>query len=259
MTARYSDIDLNGFQGWLAEQGADILEPTNEYEKLRYRFGKSGIALVYWKPSKRIYSMVGPAAAHYRRWQAGESIGEPFIKTPTPTPSARPQIKVYTDASIYSQTQTGSWGAVLMMPDKSEHEFSGPLIGNVDSSTAAEMMAVTNAVHRGIALKHIARGSALMVICDNVAVIGYLKAPAKKRKSKSPLAMKALAHLADLIKRFDLRVTGHWVKGHQPLTSKCPHAPFNRRCDKLAKGHSKALHNQRQRIEQENADAGPVS
>ena len=150
MTARYSDIDLNGFQGWLAEQGADILEPTNEYEKLRYRFGKSGIALVYWKPSKRIYSMVGPAAAHYRRWQAGESIGEPFIKTPTPTPSARPQIKVYTDASIYSQTQTGSWGAVLMMPDKSEHEFSGPLIGNVDSSTAAEMMAVTNAVHRGV-------------------------------------------------------------------------------------------------------------
>ena len=49
--------EIDKFRGWLVAQGAEILQPTNEFEVLRFR-ARKGTGVIY--TSKRGYSVSGP-------------------------------------------------------------------------------------------------------------------------------------------------------------------------------------------------------
>jgi ribonuclease HI len=238
-------FDANRYLAWLRDQGAIILPPTNEYEAARYRIGRGKIVLIYSKPSKGTWTLTGDAIEHHRAYAAGQLL--PTIEV---IPHDQPVIGdliLYTDASQYHASKAGAWAAILVEPDGSEREISGPLIGDVTSSSAAEMMAVANALHRFLKVKAIRPGATIRVICDNSTVVAYIGRGSPRVKSKSPDLKRALRYILDLAKKYQIRLRTEWVKGHQRLDSKDPRAPFNRRCDKLASAHSKRLNAERTR------------
>lgn len=224
------DWDGDAFKAWLRQNGAEVIAPTNEYEAVRYRWqGKTSIA--YFRPSKRRVTLTGYCGEHYLKlFRAG--LPFPTAELPAETPPAAGELILYTDASNYHQTRAGAWAAILVLPGGVEVEASGELRGDVTSSSAAEAMAVANALHRFIAQGHIARGSTVRVICDNAAVVRYVGI-GKVKKSKSEGVKDAITYVGKLRDRYGLVMRSEWVRGHQRQDSVDPRAAYNWRCDKL--------------------------
>jgi 5-methylcytosine-specific restriction endonuclease McrA len=62
ITGREADAVAEKFKRWLNERGAEVLEPTNQYEVVRFKTGK-GIGILYKKGGPNQYcSMVGECA-----------------------------------------------------------------------------------------------------------------------------------------------------------------------------------------------------
>lgn len=244
MRQSISTFDAVAFKAWLRDQGAVILDPKNEYEACRYRFGRSKVNLIYSQPSKRRWTLCGPSIEHHRAYMAGEPI--PTMEAVEGAKLISSDFDLYSDASHYHLSRAGAWAAILLAPaDRIGEEACGALRGDVTSSAAAEMMAVANALHHFLKARSIPIGATIRVICDNTTVVSYIGRGGMRIKSKSPDLKLALAHIIDLAKRYRLKLIAEWVRGHQRLDSKDPRAIFNRRCDKLASGHAKALDQER--------------
>jgi ribonuclease HI len=213
-------VKVEEFRAAITAAGAELLAPTNEWEVLRYRLeGKVGI---FYRNAKGRVSLSGSAGQHYANWKAGREItisaNEAKRARRTALMDASPQL--YTDASAYDKTKSGAWAAILVMPDGAEHEAHGPLRGEVGSSTAAEAMAIANALHTFIKAGHIAPGSALRIVCDNIAVVGYL-AHSRTPKAKTP--REAVTVIRQLQTKKRLRLAAEWIKGHQPGRRRSAH------------------------------------
>lgn len=230
----------------LEEAKALFLDPTNEWEVIRYRLlGQIGIVYRNAKGRVKLNSVAG---GHYHGLLEGKPIGG---SKPVPASFGKP-LTLYTDASAYVGTGAGAWGAILVDATGQEHEASGPLKGEITSSTAAEARAVANALH------HFMRAGLIQgdvrIICDNEAVVSKLRTGLAKTKSEQ--VREALTHIRKL-SRGRFNVFADWIKAHQPLAAATgdPRVAFNRRCDTLAKAHSKALHEARQKAAKEERKA----
>ena len=244
---------LDDLTAALTEAGAEFLDPTNEWEVLRYRLnGKTGIV---YRNAKGKATPCGGAGTHYHNLLAGRPVdmaASDAKKIGRAVSEHRRTLTLYTDASNYHQTGAAAWAAILVCLDGSEHEAHGPLKGEVGSSTAAEARAVANALH------HFTREGLITgdvrVILDNQTVVDRLRSG--KVKSKSAQVREALEHVQK-IARGRFTVFADWVKGHQPKAAakSDPRVSFNHRCDTLAKAHSQTLHTERREAARARADA----
>jgi ribonuclease HI len=229
------EIDVGKFMQWVRQHGGEVMTLTTEWMVARYRFGGKGAHVVYRNAKERL-RWLGEAAAHYEDMLKG---CEPRTEARA-TIAGRRQVTLYTDASNYHTTKAGAWGAVLVLPG-SEYEASGPLKGDIKSSTAAEAKAVANALHEFARLRLIQPGDVVTIVCDNTAVVDRIHAGtnSKRREIQS-----ALVYARGLAERCQFKLRGRWVKGHQPATAGGD-AIYNRRCDKLAGAHSALIHAER--------------
>jgi ribonuclease HI len=235
------------FAQWLAGQSI-IIEPSKgDYELLRYSYGRE-TCLVFKKPSKgRITFSSMQCWEHYLSFLQAGVIAPPEIKpAPIHTAPLRDHYRLYTDASLNSQTCAGAWAAILVCPDNSAQEVSGPLKGDILSSTAAEIAAVANAMHRFLAGGIIRPNTQLVVLCDNKAAVGYLSRQKCKPRGLSANQTKAaFAYIKGLASKDCLHITAKWVRGHQPENAESLDITMNRRADKLARKHGLKLHRER--------------
>lgn len=244
---------LDDLRAALSAAGAELLDPTNEWEVLRYRLaGKTGIV---YRNAKGRANPTGSAGTHYHNLIAGwplEMSSGDAKRIARAAGEHRRTLTLYTDASSYHTTGAASWGAILVGLDGAEHEASGPLKGEVSSSTAAEARAVANALH------HFMREGLITgdvrVVCDNQGVVDKLRTGSLKTKSRQ--VREALEHIAK-ISRGRFTVLADWVKGHQPKAKakSDPRVAFNHRCDALEKAHSQSLHTERREAARARADA----
>lgn len=239
-------VKVEEFRAAAHEAGAEFLVPTNEWEVLRYRL--EGAVGIFYRNAKGRVSLSGAAGPHYANWYAGRGITVSREEAKRAKREALLDVspQLYTDASHYHRTGAGSWAAILVMPDGAEHEAHGPLKGEVLSSTAAEAMAIANALHRFIKDGLVTEGSALRIVCDNEAVINYLKL-SRNPRAKAVAAREAITYIRRLQTKAKLRLAPEWIRGHQSATAAQadPRVAYNRRCDRLAKKHSQALHRER--------------
>lgn len=242
---------LEEFRSALIAAGAELLDPTNQWEVIRYRLARK-VAIVYRNAKGKI-TPCSRAGSHYAAVLTGGEIALSHAdRHRIAYNEGKEPLALYTDASNYHTTGAASWAAILVAADGAEHEAHGPLKGEVSSSTAAEAMAVANALH------HFTRAGLITgnvrVICDNSAVVSLIKSGA--RKSKSEQVREAMEYIHRITAgRFNL--TARWIKGHQPKKAAAsdPRVAFNHRCDALAKAHSMALHAERKAAAWERADA----
>jgi ribonuclease HI len=229
----------------LEAAGAQFLEPLKSNEALRYRHeGKVGV-IIFSQKGQASFSGVAPA--HLKSLLGWVPL--PKAAAPCLIPTA---LQLYTDASCFDKTGASSWAAILVDAHGKEHEASGPLKGAVSSCTAAEAMAVANALHYFAKRQMI--GKSVRVVSDSLTLVQFLRSGSVK--SRSSEVSKALQHIAK-ISAGRFIVLADWVKGHQTLEAakSDPRAAYNRRCDALARAHSYALHKQRQAARDELAEA----
>lgn len=65
-----SDEQIQSFKEWLHNNGAQVLDPTNDYELVRFR-NANGIGVIY--EGKRGLSFTGESAEGWRRFKRGEN------------------------------------------------------------------------------------------------------------------------------------------------------------------------------------------
>lgn len=148
-------------------------------------------------------------------------------------------VTIYTDASVSHIVGKGSWGAVIVGggPDI---EAGGAFRFDLTCSTTGEAQAMANALHAAIAHQRIRRGTPVQLVCDNQAVIQYLEGRVGlKTQSRagrnSPAMIYAIREVRRIIRDCGAVCTFHWVRGHQREDSTDPHAPGNRRADRIAR------------------------
>lgn len=75
--------DVDRFRRWLADQGAEILLPTNRYELLRFR-ARGVVSVVYCNAAGRVSACTGYAEEAMRAWRAGRRwrAGPPKYRKP---------------------------------------------------------------------------------------------------------------------------------------------------------------------------------
>lgn len=246
---RGEPFPLDELRKELTEAGAEFLDPSNEWEVLRYRYGGK-VGIVY-RNNKGRATPTGAAGQHVAAMLAGRPIHMSAKEAKRLRPAAA--LQLYTDASAYHTTGAASWGAILVDAEGAEHEASGPLKGEVSSSTAAEARAVANALHHFCRLGLITGD--VRVVSDSQVVVDKLKA--KTLKTKCPQTREALLHIKKLAAAGRITIFADWVKGHQPAKAALtdPRVGFNRRCDALAGAHSKGLHEERREAARMRADA----
>jgi len=152
------------------------------------------------------------------------------------------RVTIYTDASIYRGV--GSWATVIIREGLEPVEQSGKLRGRFESSTAVEGAAIANAVWYARRQGLLEPCDDLTVHCDNQQMVERLTASQAGRPwrdARDQVIMRACGYVLEAVSVFDAPVAFRWVKGHQRLDSRDPHALYNRRCDQLCgaarKGH----------------------
>ena len=221
-----------------------MLKASGDYELIRYK--RNGeICLVWDKPTKQRVTFDDQSWAHWLIFREGGKLTEP--KPMAKIEGKRRDINLYTDAGYRDSTGSGSWAGVIPLT-YSIVEASGAMGKTVvKSSSAAEAMAVANAIHAFLADEMIRPGDRVRVICDNKNVVNRLKRwPAKQKKGPDDL-IAAIATIYDLAERYSLEILSQWVKGHQSPNSKDRHAQYNRRADLLTRQHGKKLHSERKK------------
>lgn len=156
--------------------------------------------------------------------------------------AAAAAVTIYADASVAHLVGTGSWGAVIVGggPDI---ELGGAFRIPITCSSTGEAQALANALHAGIAAGRVRRGTEVLLVCDNQAVILTMQGAVgdkslRRARRKAPALMAAFDHLRLIIRDCGAVCTFHWVRGHQLPGSPDPHADGNRRADKLARHHN---------------------
>jgi len=230
------EIDADGFRDWLTRQGIELQPAKGRHELIRYSYGGTK-AVISERPKQGGFVLTGKVSFHYPECFTRGLTIEEFYRDA--------EAVLYTDASQIAMTNTGSWAGVLVLPDGRELETAGPLKGEVVSSSEAEAKAVANALHRFLKSGAIKPGSRLKVVCDNASVVHYLEVR-NPGKSRSPGLREAIEIIERLRADHNLAVASEWIKAHQRVGSADPRAKYNRRCDALARQHSKQLHATRQ-------------
>jgi 5-methylcytosine-specific restriction endonuclease McrA len=64
--------DLAAFKKWLFDRGAEVLEPTNRYELVRFRSSKVGVSIVY-RRENGVLTFTGEAGVAYGRFREGKA------------------------------------------------------------------------------------------------------------------------------------------------------------------------------------------
>lgn len=142
-------------------------------------------------------------------------------------------VQIYTDAGM--NDRGSAWGAVIIRPGVEPAEASGMLKEKAESSTHAELRAAANAIHAALRDGLIKPGDRIVVRCDNQTAVRRLKGERFKtgRSRRRRDFDDVLDWIVETAIERGFEVTAKWVKGHQPLTSLDPHAPHNRRADRL--------------------------
>jgi len=141
-------------------------------------------------------------------------------------------VSIYTDAGILHGR--GSWAAVVLSANRiGPVEQYGLLRGVFKSSAAVEGAAMANALHFAKRRGLVERGDVVTILSDCQAIVARI-AGEVRRDAKDPDIMRAAAYVAEWSKALGVRVHAEWVKGHQRLDSRDPHAIYNNRCDRLA-------------------------
>lgn len=232
--------DWQKFRNFLERHGASVMQPMTEWEVVRYRArGKTKQVTCVFRNKKNRLKFPVDAEEHYKAFlkDVDPFDGEPVMEA-VPDRSGGSFV-LFTDASHYHHSGAGAWAGILTRDEKDIAAASGALRDNARSSTAAEMRAVANALHRFIVDKALPPRAHVCVVCDNVTIPRRLN---DRKASKTKLVQDALAVIWALAQRHGLTISGQWVKGHQPQGQGGFHGDMNRQCDKMAAAHSKALH-----------------
>lgn len=234
------EFPLKAYRDWLVQHGCSLLELTDEWMVMRYRIGPRGAHTIY-RNKKGLLTFQGDTASHYDRFLAGKPVTEPI--TDDAEVDFSRGFTLYTDASNFHTTKAGAWAAILI-GQGGVHlgAHSGALRGLVSSSTAAEGMAVANALHHFIKLGVLPRGAHVTVVSDNQAVVRRISQP--HLRSRHAQQANVIGKIREIGQLHLLTLTARWVKGHQPWRVKGD-ASYNRACDKMAGAHSRALHEAR--------------
>jgi ribonuclease HI len=158
------------------------------------------------------------------------------------------RVDLYTDAGV-SNDGRGTWGCVAVINDVPVFEAKGKMRRELEDrdTCAAELQAAANGLHKAIAAGYVLPGYTVRIICDNSRCVSLIRGRAKLDKvvkDRKPRSKKERTHTRHAValdailklaadRRFVLTARG--VKGHQKLNSKDPHAPHNRRADKLCR------------------------
>ncbi|WP_375188471.1 RNase H family protein [Sphingobium yanoikuyae] len=214
-----------------------------EWEVVRYRSpdAPKKVHVVFRNKKDGLKFPPGPVE-HYKAFVKAAA---PF--TGKPTMSAAPHAParsggsfvLFTDASHYHHSGAGAWAAILTCEEREVAAASGALRGNAKSSTAAEMRAVANALHRFIVDKALPPRAHVCVVCDNTTIPNRLN---DRKNSKTKAVQDAIDVIRALCQRHALTISGQWVKGHQRIGQGGFYGDMNRKCDQMAAVHSKALH-----------------
>lgn len=140
-------------------------------------------------------------------------------------------VTIYTDASI--KQRRGAWATVIIRDGCQPVEFSGSLRGRFRSSTATEICAVANALHKAHQAGLVEHGDAVMVHCDNEGAVGRINTGGTNTWKTDRLLIEARHAIAKLAKRHGFTVKSRHVKGHQAMATVCEHGVYNLRCDEL--------------------------
>lgn len=96
------DFDVEGFKVWLVEHGANVLNPTNKWEVVRYKATPTpshkalALHIVYQKADGTLtyYGNNGQwAQKHYVDFQRGRKLGEPASERPKKAKKPRKKLK----------------------------------------------------------------------------------------------------------------------------------------------------------------------
>jgi ribonuclease HI len=145
------------------------------------------------------------------------------------------RVELYTDAGI--KEGAGTWATVIVREGFEPVEDSGVLRGRFGSSTAVEVAAIANAIHVARKRGMVERGDVVTVRTDNTNAVARIMRTASERaiRKGDPMITRATEAALALAEAAGITLLAEWVKGHQPLKSTDPHAPFNRRCDVLCR------------------------
>lgn len=145
------------------------------------------------------------------------------------------RVDIYTDASII-KCGKGTWAAVIIRGGDEHVEAAGQLRGRFKSSAAVEGAAMANALWFARKRGLVEAGDTVSIRSDNRAVIDRLVANLQgrgMRDAKDSAIMDASRHVLRTAETLKLELRAAWVRGHQRLDSRDPHAIWNIRCDQL--------------------------
>jgi len=141
------------------------------------------------------------------------------------------KVNLYTDAGVRNGVAT--WGAVCAPKGRERVERCGRMREDLKDTTAAELRAMADGLHSMLRAGVIQRGDEVKLFCDNQDAVAKLNGATPMKREKQARHRDAVGKVLDMAALAGVKVKGAHVKGHQKLTSTCPHAPFNRRADEL--------------------------
>lgn len=147
-----------------------------------------------------------------------------------------PNITIYTDAALCSQTNVGGWAAWIKAGPKEVARVYGRLKYLAVTSNEAELMAIANAIHVAHTKFGPWKGNLVIVVTDSQAAIHKFAFP--RKPSHSEMEKKVLEWCIEKRAEWNFRLKVNKVKGHTQETD--VRSNLNRELDKLAKAAMRA-------------------
>lgn len=212
-----------------------------------FRFTREGMNIKcdYWPTTTRWANLVSRGKGS--GWESFKAhLAKMMAEELTPQP--KPDVTIFADASVCVTTKAGGWGAWMIRTGAPAADTGGQLRDVCESSTAAEIQALANAVFHAVRTGYIRPGDKVMLQSDNVnalSVIHYMtpKSVISNRQDSAPIHKTprskykkhpAVELVADLAKQHGLIVILRHVYGHRAGDGR---QWVNRRCDEIAKAH----------------------
>lgn len=152
-------------------------------------------------------------------------------------------ITVMTDASYCSRTRSAGYG-FWIASERGKKAGSGFYTFDVVSACEAEMLAVADAIHKGLKSFLIRKGDSVLVQLDSIPAISAFTG---ERVPKQEKENQAIEYLWLLKNQFNLEISFKHVKGHSNMDD--ARSKSNAHCDNAAKA---ALKQARQKKGQKN-------
>jgi ribonuclease HI len=141
-------------------------------------------------------------------------------------------VTIIADASWCPNTHVGGYG-FWIASDRGKQGGSGAFRTTVVSSTAAEMMALVNALHQACKCNLVQSGDRVLLQTDCQDAIRLFSGQAPKYNERKPEEVALMKYMTDLIGKAQIAVTYRHVKGH--TDGKQPRLYINNKCDEFAK------------------------